>query len=92
MLIQFINAITEKIKSSMVANIIVFIEYPLISLQNCHDLEVVNIKQNETQFILDVKHIRFTIGKNYSEISYDEVMNEYTFKYENDMVVAIVIL
>lgn len=89
---KFIKAITKEIEERYSFNIIVSIECPSICLQNVHNLEVTEIEETETTFDIDTTDMCFKIGKNYTKISYDEHENEYTFNYENGVVITITII
>ena len=89
---QFVNAITKKLEEKYTFGIVVSIECPSIHLFNCHTLEVTEIEETETTFDIDTSEMCFKIGKNYTEISYDEYEDEYTFRYENSVVITVAII
>lgn len=89
---QFINEITKALEEKYSINIIVSIEYPTICLQSCYDLEIYEINETETTIDIDDGEMGFKFGKNYTEVIYDEYENEYTFKYENGVVISITII
>jgi len=89
---NFINAITKELEEKYTFNIVVSIECTSIHLQNCHNLEVIKVEETETTIDIDTSDMCFTIGKNYTELSYNEYENEYTFNYENGVVITITII
>ena len=89
---QLIKAFTKKIDERYTFNIIVSIECPTIFLQNVHNLEVSDIQETEHTIDIDTTDMCFRIGKNYTEISYNEYENEYAFIYENGVVISITIM
>ena len=92
MMKNFVNAINEKLENEYSFNVTVSIECPSICLQNCHTLEVFGIEENETSVVIDDEEMSFSIGKNYTEVLYDEYEDEYTFKYENGVVLTVAII
>lgn len=92
MMKNFVNAINEKLENEYSFNVTVSIECPTICLQNCHTLEVFGIEETETTIDIDTSDMCFTIGKNYTELSYNEYENEYTLNYENGVVITVTII
>lgn len=89
---KFIDFIEKELAEKDTIHINVSIECEEIHLQNCHNLEVTEVEETEDTITLETDVIPFTIGKNYTELSFDEYENEYTFKYENGVVISITII
>ena len=89
---KFFNTIIKELTEKELINITVSIECAEIHLKNCHDLEVTKVEETENTLKLVTDILTFEIGKNYTELSFDEYENEYTFKYENGVVISITII
>lgn len=89
---QFIDTITKELTEKESINITVSIECAEINLQNCHNLEVEGIEETENTIELATDILTFKIGKNYTELSFDEYENEYTFEYVNGVVITVTII
>ena len=89
---QFLNAIAKKLEKEYTVAIVVSIECPSIYLFDCHSFDVIKIDETKTTIDIDTTDMCFKIGKNYIDIFYDEIEDEYTFRYENDVIITVAII
>ncbi len=89
---RLVKAMAERIEKDLEVNVIVSIECAEIHLQNCHSLEIKGIEETDNTIELVTDILTFTVGKNYTESSFDDCENEYTFEYANGVVITIAII
>lgn len=86
---KFVTSIKEELAEKESIYINVSIECEEINLQNCHNLEVTEIAESEEVIELETDVLTFTVGKNYTDLSFNEYENDYIFEYANGVVIHI---
>lgn len=89
---QFINAINSKLNEKYSFKIMVSVMCSSIHLENYHALEIYAVTETETSIVLETETLSFSIGNNYTDISYDVYEDAYIFEYENGVVITLAII
>lgn len=89
---NLIKKLKKELTEKGTIGINVLIECSEINLQNCHDLEVEGIKETENAIEFATNVLTFTVGKNYTKLSFDDCENEYIFEYANGVIIRITII
>lgn len=86
---KFVTSIKKELAEKETIHINVSIECEGINLQNCHNLDVTEVAESEDVIELETDVLTFTVGKNYTDLSFDEYENDYAFEYANGVVIHI---